>query len=145
MATSDEHMPWFERLPGTPDRLYGRSQSSRSASSEGDASTDWFRWAGLAAALMNLPLALLATHVLVAEPPSRLFGALMSCSFGFFLGGAGFGVLARENRMTEEPQGENWKGGGPVPRLYWWSGSAAVLCFVAGGTGFIVGLGVLVL
>lgn len=142
---SDEHTPWFERLPGMPERMYGRSQSSRSASSEGDASTDWSRFVGLAAALMNLPLALLAAHLLFAEPPSRLFGALMGSSFGFFLGGMGLVILARENRKTEEPRGGSRGNERPISRAYWWFGSAAALCFMAGSTGFVVGPGVLFL
>lgn len=151
MNTSDGLTPWFERLFGA-DPFSGSSPLANSAPSSNSTSSVRLQW--LALALTTLPLALLATRALVAETPgrlfgSRLFGALMSCSLGLFLSGVGFGVLAGENRQMgnqkEKSQETTTLKGGKSVRGYWWFGSAAFVCFMAGGLAFVVGLGVLFL
>ncbi|MCS3666353.1 hypothetical protein GGP77_000558 [Salinibacter ruber] len=155
MNTSDGLTPWFERLFGADPfsgsaPLANSAPSSNSALSSGSTSSVRLQW--LALALTTLPLALLATRALVAETPgrlfgSRLFGALMSCSLGLFLSGVGFGVLAGENRQTgnqkEKSQETTTLKGGKSVRGYWWFGSAAFVCFMAGSLAFVVGLSVL--
>lgn len=151
MNTSDGLTPWFERLFGA-DPFSGSSPLANSAPSSNSTSSVRLQW--LALALTTLPLALLATRALVAETPgrlfgSRLFGALMSCSLGLFLSGVGFGVLAGENRQMgdqkEKSRETTTLKGGKSVRGYWWFGSAAFVCFMAGGLAFVVGLGVLFL
>lgn len=151
MNTSDGLTPWFERLFGA-DPFSGSGPLANSAPSSNSTSSVRLQW--LALALTTLPLSLLATRALVAETPgrlfrSRLFGALMSCSLGLFLSGVGFGVLAGENRQMgdqkEKSRETTTLKGGKSVRGYWWFGSAAFVCFMAGGLAFVVGLGVLFL